>query len=128
MRRRPLHPEAGFTLVEVIVALVLLTIGVLGLAGVARSVTRLTSESLRLTTATALAGARVEQLRAGRCAGATSGSAATGAYTEEWSSGAGGAARAVRVSVTYPAPPRLRTRTLVAVIACASDPTGTGAP
>ena len=119
MRRHPSSAN-GFTLIEVIVALVLLTIGVLGLAGVARSVARLTSESARLATATALAGARVERLRAGRCAGLASGSAATGAYTEEWSADAGGAARAVRVTVTYPATGGSRTRALAAVIACAA--------
>ena len=128
MRRRPPVPEPGFTLVEVIVALVLLTIGMLGLAGVARAVARLTSESARLATATALAGARVEQLRAGRCAGSASGSAANGPYTEAWSTDVAGAARVVRVTVTYPAPPGLRTRTLAAVIACAAGPTEPGAP
>jgi type IV pilus modification protein PilV len=127
MRRRPPHPHEGFTLVEVIVALVLLTIGVLGLAGVARSVTRLTTESLRLTTAAVLAGSRVEQLRAGGCVGALSGTAVTGAYAESWSASGAGAARAVRVTVTYPAPPGLRMRALAAVIACALDPPS-GAP
>ena len=111
--------SSGFTLIEVLVALVLLTVGVLGLAGVARSVTRLTSEGLRLTTAAALAGARIEQLRAGGCAGVGAGMAAYGAYVESWSADAAGAARAVLVRVTYPAPPGRRTRTLAAVIACA---------
>jgi type IV pilus assembly protein PilV len=56
-------PAAGFTLVEVIVAIVLLGVGLMGLAALSTTVTRANVQSSSLTTATALAQERAERLR-----------------------------------------------------------------
>ena len=53
----------GFTLVEVIVAIVLIGVGLMGLAALSTTVTRANVQSSSLTTATALAQERVERLR-----------------------------------------------------------------
>ena len=119
MDRSPNLRGDGFSLVEVIVALVLLTIGVLGLAAASRSVVRMTSEAARIGAATALASARVERLRAGPCPGIAAGTAVAGALTENWSVTAAGEARIVSVTVTYGTGAGPRTRTLTAAIACA---------
>lgn len=74
----------GFSLVEVMIAMVILTVGVLALAASAGQITRLTSEGVRAAGAAAVAGSRLETLRSTACAALTSGSATTGAYTEAW--------------------------------------------
>jgi type IV pilus assembly protein PilV len=62
--RRPCgRRSAGFTLVEVIVAIVLLGVGLMGLAALSTTVTRANVQSSSLTTATALAQERAERLR-----------------------------------------------------------------
>lgn len=59
-----LHSQAGFTLVELLVAAVLLTFGVLAAITVETSCIHGTSLASHLDEATALAQARLEQLRA----------------------------------------------------------------
>jgi type IV pilus assembly protein PilV len=62
--RRPCgRRSAGFTLVEVIVAIVLLGVGLMGMAALSTTVTRANVQSSSLTTATALAQERAERLR-----------------------------------------------------------------
>jgi type IV pilus assembly protein PilV len=63
VRRPRARPGAGFTLVEVIVAIVLLGVGLMGLAALSTTVTRANVQSSSLTTATALAQERAERLR-----------------------------------------------------------------
>jgi type IV pilus assembly protein PilV len=63
VRRPRARRSAGFTLVEVIVAIVLLGVGLMGLAALSTTVTRANVQSSSLTTATALAQERAERLR-----------------------------------------------------------------
>ena len=67
MRAHGLPPRQragqGFTLVEVIVAIVLLGVGMMGLAALSTTVTRANVQSSSLTAATALAQERAERLR-----------------------------------------------------------------
>jgi len=79
-----MNGNRGFSLVEVVVAMVILTVGVLGLAASAGAITRLTSEGVRQAGAAAVASSRIETLRATDCAALASGSATTGAYSEAW--------------------------------------------
>jgi prepilin-type N-terminal cleavage/methylation domain-containing protein len=73
----------GFTIVEVIAAVVVLAVGVLGLAGTAAMVTRLLGQGDRQTDAAVMAQKRFEQLRATRCPVAGGLTTASGA-TEQW--------------------------------------------
>lgn len=105
MRTPPSAHRRGFTLLEVLVALVLLSIGILGVAMSAASVSRMVGDGSRLTLAATIATARLEQLRAIPCASATSGTAITRGIEERWSVAAMGAALSaleVQLSVTYP--------------------------
>jgi len=53
----------GFTLIEMMVAVLLIGVGLMGLAAMSTTVTRANVQSSALTTASALAQQRVEQLR-----------------------------------------------------------------
>ena len=95
--------HAAFTLLEVLIALVILGVGILGLSANAALVSRLIGDGSRLTLAATVATSRLEQLRATPCASATSGSATTRGIEERWSVGAMSvSALDVEVSVTYP--------------------------
>lgn len=111
-------PE-GFSLVEVVVAMVLLTIGVLCLAASARAVTRLTSQGARVGHAATVVASRLERLRAGACdALAAGGSATSGPFTERWTVEAAGTVRTVTITVTYPDGAAMRYDTLGGIITC----------
>ena len=105
--RHDLRPRRrAFTLLEVLVALVILGVGVLGLSGNAALVSRLIGDGARLALTATLATARFEQLRALPCARVTSGSDITHGIEERWtvaSMGASGEPTAleVRLSLTY---------------------------
>ena len=101
----PMHK--GFTLLEVLVALVVLSIGILGLSASAALVSRLVGDGSRLTVAGAVATARLEQLRALPCASVTPGAAVTRGIEERWTiapMGPAGTPRAldVHLMMTYP--------------------------
>ena len=96
----------AFTFLEVLVALVILGVGVVGLSGNAALVSRLVGDGARLNLIAAIATARFEQLRALPCASVTPGNTITGGIEERWTvaplGGAGhGSALQVEVTVTY---------------------------
>ena len=100
------HDRRAFTLLEVLVALVILGLGVVGLAGNAALVSRLVGDGTRLTLAAAIATARFEQLRALPCAGAAPGSAITHGIEERWTVAPLGTAERtsaleIQLAVTY---------------------------
>jgi prepilin-type N-terminal cleavage/methylation domain-containing protein len=66
--------QRGFTLVEVIVAIVVLTVGLLGLVTTAALVTRMITRGQRSSVAANFAAQRLEQLRAGGCVNRAGGS------------------------------------------------------
>lgn len=63
----------GFSLVELMVAMVLLAIGVLGLAGVSAYAVRQTNTAQARNAATLIAESRMEELRSRTCANVTAG-------------------------------------------------------
>jgi type IV pilus assembly protein PilV len=75
----------GFTLVELMVSVVILSVGLLGLAGTAAAVVRLTAGGAKQTIASSVAAARLEYLNARRCTGRASGTATTRGISESWS-------------------------------------------
>lgn len=74
----------GFTLVELMVALMVMTVGILGLASTAGIVTRMMSGAVRQTVAANVVQARMELLRNQPCATVASGSATTRGVSESW--------------------------------------------
>lgn len=111
--RRRATPR-GFTIVELIVAIMIMTVGVLGLASSAALVSRMMGGGAQQSQAANVALSRFERLRnvAWRCSNLTSGSATTRGMQETWTVAPSGSARAVRVTVTvrFKAPTYDRTR------------------
>jgi prepilin-type N-terminal cleavage/methylation domain-containing protein len=124
-----LRSRAGFSLVELMVSLMILTAGVLILAGGSLFVTRDLVRSRQSTVAAAAAQARLAELRATangtvppctspRFASAT-GPVSNGGVTVTWTVPEIGLLRTIRVVTTYQlGQGRARTDTLVGVIAC----------
>lgn len=121
------HPPA-FTLVEILVALVLLGVGILGVSASSTLVARMAGDGSRLSLAATIATARLEQLRAAPCASATSGTAVTRGVEERWSvtsmGAAAPAALEVEIAVTYPlrsprTPSSVRTQVFRGAVHCA---------
>ena len=81
-RRWAARARRGLTIVELMAAVVILSIGVLGLAGTSTLVTRMMGQAEQHTDAASAAQTRFERLRGTRCP-ATSGSAAS-PMTERW--------------------------------------------
>lgn len=61
------HSEAGFTVVEVIIAMMVLTVGLLGLVTTSALVTRMMGRGQRSEAAAVFAMQRMEQLRPAAC-------------------------------------------------------------
>ncbi len=76
--------RGGFTLVELIVAIMILVVGVLGLASTAAVVSRMIGSGGYQTVAANVAQTRFEKLRSARCGALASGTATTRKVTEAW--------------------------------------------
>ena len=92
----------GFTLVETIVALVLLQFAILAFSGTIAVAARNFTLARHATMAAALARNRVAELRADPCVPAGSGSSTVGSMQEWWRIEAEGPRRFITDSVTYP--------------------------
>ena len=105
-RRAPRARRAGFTIMELIVAIVILSIGLLGLAATSGIVMRLVGGGTNQTVAANVALARFERLRSLSCGRMTSGSATRRNVQEAWSVTPVGPvatprAMDVRLTITY---------------------------
>jgi type IV pilus assembly protein PilV len=118
----------GFTLIEVVIALVLLDVGLLGLVGTAALVTRMEAESERSAAAANFAAQRLERLRAGACSAHANGAdtlfraatwVAINAWT--WTELTDSTARKVALTLTSKASSReTRTAHLETEVSCAN--------
>ena len=118
--------STGFTLTEVLVAIVILTIGIIALAGSSSSVTRMIGRGKAETRAAQAASRRMEILRLAaaappRCTDGgfrSGGPAISGGMTESWEVPDTGTVRQVRVRVTYLTTRGPRTAALETRIRC----------
>ena len=94
--------RAGFTLIELMVAVMVFTVGVLAMMGSSALVMTMIGGSQRRTVATTVAEARLERLRAQSCAAHTNGSAVTRGVNENWEIIPLVRADDVTVRVTFP--------------------------
>lgn len=118
--------DRGFTLIEVLVAIVLLTVGVMALVGSAAMVSRMIGRGRGSTVAVQIATARLEKLR--RLAGSTtpkcsspqfvSDSAITAGMSESWIVEPAGLSRRVSVILVYRDPRGLLRDTLRTTVLC----------
>jgi len=110
----------GFSLVEVMISIVILTTGVLALAATSGGVVRLTSQGGRLGGSSILAEGRFELLRATTCASLASGSTVEGPYTAVWTVATSGSLRTVGLTVSYATGRATRTDSYSTTISCAT--------
>lgn len=100
----------GFTIVEALVAVLILNVGLLGLVTTAGLVTRMIGQGRQATMAAALAGERLETVRSLGCPAAGSGSETRDGVTVGWEVGVPSFPRArsllVRVQWGTPRGPR----------------------
>ncbi|MGH7509805.1 MAG: type IV pilus modification PilV family protein [Gemmatimonadales bacterium] len=118
---------SGFTLVEVLVAIVVLTIGLIALVGTSAMVTRMIGRGKVQTRVAQVASSRIEALRLAaystspRCAAAAfanGGPVITDGLTESWTVPVVGKVRNVQVDVTYRTVRGPRTASLQTRIEC----------
>lgn len=87
-RRRSLvrrcRPREGFTLIELMVAIMILVVGVLGLAGTAGMVSRMVGGAAHQTVAANVAASRFERLRSVPCASIADGDTTIRNISERW--------------------------------------------
>ncbi len=119
--------KAGFTIVEVLVAIVVLSIGVIALMGSNALTTRMIGQGRRTTMAMEVASRRLETLRmtasatSPACTGgafASGGPITTDGVSETWIVPGAGTSRAVSAIVTYAKAGGTYTDTLQTVIWC----------
>jgi len=115
------NTESGFTIVEVIIAITMLSVGLLGILGATAATIRVLGESDRMATAAFQATERLERLEALACDAATSGTDTQQGVDLAWT--VGGAAtdrtRAITLTATYPmGRGRMRTDTFEKALPC----------
>ena len=74
----------GFSLIELMVAIMVLTVGLLGLAATSAVATQMIGAGGRHTLAASVAQSRFEMLQRGSCAALTGGSISTRGVSESW--------------------------------------------
>jgi prepilin-type N-terminal cleavage/methylation domain-containing protein len=120
-----MRSESGFTVVEVVVAIVIFTVALLGLASTAGSVTRMVARGQRSAVAATFAAQRLEQLRRSACTARLPGSeelyrGGTRVAWSQWAfTDAGRQTYRVLLTTTYiTAGNRQRTDTLETAVSC----------
>jgi len=114
--------DRGFSLVEAVVAILVLAVGVVALGASAGAVTRMTTLGNRTAGAAAVAASRIEVLRATPCATMAGGTATTGKFTESWTvTSVGTLLRAVTVTVSYSTGSTTRPASFTTQISCAAQ-------
>jgi prepilin-type N-terminal cleavage/methylation domain-containing protein len=108
---------AGFSLVEIMVALLVLSMGLLSLTSAAASVTRLSGRATVLTRGAALGASRVESILAEGCA-AGSGDSTVGRFQLRWTVTPRGRAADVLVTLASPQPGGWKTDTVSTRVPC----------
>ena len=113
------HPRAGFTIVELLVALMIFAVGMLGLAATAGSVTKMMGGAKRQVLAATIAQSRLERLRSSPCTSIVSGADTTRGIVNKWTVSAVVRGMNVIDSVTFPTSRTdKRTRVYFTTIGC----------
>jgi prepilin-type N-terminal cleavage/methylation domain-containing protein len=118
------HTRTGFTLIEVLVAVTILSVGVVAMAGSSGTVTRMIGRGKIDTRAAQLATQRAEEMRRiaystdPRCTALVNGSQTTSNVTLSWTVTANGTQRTVTVTAAYASGRGTSTEVLTTYIEC----------
>lgn len=119
-----MRAERGFTIIEVLIAVLILSVGLLGLVSSGALVTRMISEGNRFTEASTVANRRFEMFRSqwppNSCAGASNGSTTAQGFAVSWTvtSVSSGKARQVQLTIVSGMARGTRTYTFYRTIPC----------
>lgn len=116
--RAPAGDRRGFTLVELMVGIMLLTTGMLALAAGAAVVMRQMTEAGTMGIAAAVAQTRIEQLRAGSCTTTQSGTATTRGVSESWTVTPMTRSAQLQVVVSYSTRRGTKSQTYTSTVPC----------
>lgn len=120
-RRRDAGPPRGVTIVEVLIAMLVLTFGLLGMAGFSLTLTRQFSSSTRQETAALMVQSRIDSIASIRCealapSGTQTGTLVRLGVTEKWSIADGNDIKILTDTVTFS--PRTRPLVYRSIIPC----------
>lgn len=110
--------RGGFSLIELMVAIVLLSVGMLALAGSAATIVRTMASAEMETQRTQLVHSRMDALRSGGCGQVGSGSATSGGISLSWTSEAIPRGVVVTIASSYASRGSYSQRTYRTVLAC----------
>ena len=114
----------GFTLIEVLIAIGILSVGILALLQTATSITVMLRDGRLRTMASAIAASRIDNLRRAAasttptCASVTGGSATSTNGTESWTVTGTGRSRTITATVTISNGPRQLGMTVRGTLLC----------
>ncbi len=108
----------GFTLIELVLAIFIFSVGALGLAATTAQITRSLAATAMRERALKIASARIEELRSLSCASARSGSETVNGIVSGWTVSASGMRITILESVTYTLNGLGRTDTYRAFVRC----------
>lgn len=122
-KRRTPRTRRGVTMVELMVALAIISVGVFGLAGGATLVTRLMGGGTVQQRASVIANAHLEQLRSLSCGSVTNGTDTVRSVISTWTKSditVSSARRGMSVNLTvqYPTTKGMRTQSYRTIIPC----------
>ena len=111
--------RSGFTLVELLVAMMMFAVGMLALASTAAAVTKMMGGAKRQTIAAQVAQSRIERIRSSPCATLASGTDTVRGVISSWTVVRGTRSVAVTETVTYKmSRAQDRTRTYMTTLSC----------
>jgi prepilin-type N-terminal cleavage/methylation domain-containing protein len=114
----PADDRAGFTLIELMVAITVFTVGLLAMASTAAALMNMLASSEARTVGSAIAESRFERIAAQTCANRTSGTATSRSIAEAWTRFPLAQADDVVVNVTFLSGHRSRTERFTSYIPC----------
>jgi prepilin-type N-terminal cleavage/methylation domain-containing protein len=115
---RPMASQRGYTIIEMLVAVMIFTIGLLAMAGTASLIMMTIAGSQTRSIAAAVAESRFERMRAQTCTAHAAGTAVTRGLREDWSVQPLARADDVTVVVTMLVNHRTRTQAFRSYMPC----------